>query len=199
MSEKLQNVKAVRELLDGTHRSQTRHTYGFTKTSHIKHAVGDTWTEQSPNGIEYEITQHDGYRTKRPKNSVNDQIKDLLKVPDICPKCATKMRNEEKRLNFKFWFKRKQCFSCVLKEEQIIRNQGQDAWQEYERRIMLENAESWFHDADAEVEILKQQLTETYWQNGDGERGEVDISLIIQKMEQDYEQLKSDIRSRFKE
>jgi peptidoglycan hydrolase CwlO-like protein len=107
------------------------------------------------------------------------------------------MRNHEKRLNFKFWFKRKQCFSCVLKEEQEIKNQGPDAWLRYEQRIMLENAESWFKDADKEVEILKQQVYETYWQNADGERGEIDISEYIKKIEEDYESLKTNIRNQF--
>jgi hypothetical protein len=197
MSEKLQNIKAVHQLIDGTHSTQTRRTYGFSTTTQEKRRPGDVWTEQSPQGTIYEITQHDGYRTKRLKNSVTVQVNEILKVPTCCPKCGTHMRNHEKRLNFKFWFKRKQCFSCVLKEEQEIKNQGPDAWLRYEQRIMLENAESWFKDADKEVEVLKQQVYETYWQNADGERGEINISEYIKKIEEDYESLKTNIRNQF--
>lgn len=198
MSNKLQNIKAVQQLLDGTHKSQTRTTVGFNKDSkHERHEVGDVWEEVMPNGTTYIVTQKKGFRIRKPKNSVKSKIKDLLKVPEQCPSCGTEMRNEEKRLNFKFWFKRKKCFGCVIKEEQEIRNQGPDAWQEYEQRIMSENAESWFKDTDAEVELLKTQIKETYWQNADGENGQVDISSVIEKIENDYKELKSNVRKQF--
>ena len=49
MSNKLQNIKAVKELLTGAHKSQTRKTSGFTKTKEAtKRAVGDVWTEIDP-------------------------------------------------------------------------------------------------------------------------------------------------------
>ena len=51
---------------------------------------------------------------------------------------------------------------------------------------MLANAESWFKDADKEVEILKTQIKETSWENAEGERSEVDISALIEKMQKDY-------------
>ena len=64
---------------------------------------------------------------------------------------------------------------------------------------MLGNAEAWFKDADKEVEILKTQIKETSWENADGERNEVDISTFIEKMEDDYLELKSNIKSSFEE
>ena len=48
---------------------------------------------------------------------------------------------------------------------------------------MSGNAEAWFKDADKEVEILKQQVKETVWGNADGERGEVDTTAFVEKME----------------
>jgi len=202
MGNKLQNVKAVREMLSGTHKTQTRKTFGYSDAKSVakknqRHEVGDSWEETSPGGTVYVVTQHDGFRSRKPKNSVMDSIKDALRVPDKCPECNSEMRNEERALNFKFWFRRKKCFGCVLKEETAIRNQGPDAWREYENRIMSENAEGWFKDADKEVEILKHQLTETYWQNADGEFGEMDITAYTKKIEEDYEKLKADIRRKF--
>jgi len=62
---------------------------------------------------------------------------------------------------------------------------------------MKSNAESWFKDADKEVDILKTQMKETVWGNADGETGEVDTTEFVNKMEKDYEKLKEDIRSKF--
>ena len=46
MSNKLQNIKAVKELLTGAHKSQTRKTSGFTKTKEdTNHLIqnANTW------------------------------------------------------------------------------------------------------------------------------------------------------------
>ena len=51
MSNKLQNTKALKELLSGQHKSQTRTSYGYTSTSTEKHKVGDTWTETDPKTV----------------------------------------------------------------------------------------------------------------------------------------------------
>ena len=64
---------------------------------------------------------------------------------------------------------------------------------------MSANAESWFRDTDKEVEILKQSVKETVWGNADGERGEVDISSTIERIESDYNKLKENIRNQFAE
>ncbi len=64
---------------------------------------------------------------------------------------------------------------------------------------MSANAEAWFKDTDKEVEILKQSVTETVWGNADGERGEVDISSTIDRIDTDYKKLKETIRNQFSE
>jgi peptidoglycan hydrolase CwlO-like protein len=64
---------------------------------------------------------------------------------------------------------------------------------------MSANAEAWFKDTDKEVEVLKNSVKETVWGNADGERGEVDISSTIERIETDYDKLKENIRNRFAE
>ena len=118
-------------------------------------------------------------------------------MPEECPCCGTNMRSKEQKLNFKFWFKRKKCFGCVLSEETAIKLKGVEAWDEYQKDIMSSSAESWFKETDKEVEVIKQQVKETTWENADGERNEVDISSFIEKMEKDYLELKTNIRSSF--
>ena len=43
---KLNNVKAIKEMIAGTHRTQTKTTIGFDEvTQFIKKEVGDRWTD----------------------------------------------------------------------------------------------------------------------------------------------------------
>jgi len=208
MSKKLQNIKAIKQMMAGEHKSQRRKTTYFGKiTSEIPAADilerfenGDpkVWIETNESGHRTKVTKHDGFTSRVPENSILDQVRDILKVPDECPHCGTEMRNNEKMLNFKFWYKRKKCFGCVLTEERLIKDKGNKAWVDYQKNIMKQNAASWFKDVDKEVEILKTQMKETVWQNADGDRGEVDISAIVKKIDKDYKKLKVDIRKNFK-
>ena len=208
MSNKLQNIKAVKQMLSGEHKSQTRTSTYFSSTKteidekdileKFEDGSPKIWIETKSSGTRIKVTQHDGFKSRVPENSITEQIRDILRVPAECPKCGTEMRNEEKLLNFKFYFKKKTCFGCVLTEERKIRETGEDAWKKYQTKIMKTNAESWFKDVDKEVEIIKTQMKETVWENADGERGEMDISAIIKKIDKDYKKLKANIRKQFK-
>ena len=209
MSNKLQNIKAVKEMIAGTHKTQTRKTFAMGSTKKeiadedIEQRFDDgrpkVWIETDAKGFKTRVTQHDGFKSREPANSIRKEIQDVLAVPDKCPECGKDMRDHEKRLNFKFYFMRGKCFECVLKEERRIKLQGKEAWKEYQHKIMLANAEGWFKDADKEVEVLKKQIKETVWGNAQGETGTVDTTAFVAKMEKDYEELKDNIRQSFKE
>tara|TARA_A100001201_G_scaffold100682_1_gene86525 strand:- start:1056 stop:1682 length:627 start_codon:yes stop_codon:yes gene_type:complete len=204
---KLQNVRAVKEMLSGTHKTQTRKTFamGVTKKEIAEDDIEErfedgrpkVWIETDAKGFQTRVTQHEGFKSREPANSIRKQIQDVLSVPEKCPECGKDMREHEKALNFKFYFKRGKCFECVLKEERRIKDKGPDAWKAYQNKIMLGNAEGWFRDADKEVEILKTQVKETVWGNADGETGTVDTTEFVKKMEKDYEELKKEIRERY--
>jgi hypothetical protein len=207
MANKLQNVNAVKQMLVGEHRTQTKNSI-YTGNSKkeipeqdiiekFEDGLPKVWIETDKNGHRTRITQHVGFKSREPENSILKNIQNILKVPSECPSCGTNMHKKEKRLNFKFWFKRKKCFSCVLSEESKIKLQGPEAWANYEKNIMKSNAEAWFKDSDKEVEILKTQIKETTWENADGDKGEVNISAFIEKMEKDYLDLKTNIRKSF--
>lgn len=194
MSNKLQNTKALKELLSGQHKSQTRTSYGYTSTSTEKHEVGDVWTETDPKtGTVWRFEQKDGYRTKTVDNGILDVIRKSLAVPDTCPTCGGDMRDHEKHLHFKMYFMHKKCFSCVLKEETAIRAKGDKAWEEYSKQRMLSNAEAWFTDADKEVALLREALKLQFVQNADGQTEEWDQSAFFQKFDTDYKQLKEQV------
>lgn len=209
MSNKLQNIKAVKQMLSGEHKTQNRQSIytGVTKTEipsddiieRFEDGKPKIWIETSATGTRTRVTQHDGFKSREPENSILKSIQDALTVPEKCPKCGKLMRDHEQRLNFKFYFKRKMCFECVIKEERQIKSQGDAAWQEYQNKIMSANAESWFKDTDKEVEVLKQSMKETVWGNADGGFGEVDISAQIERIETDYDKLKETIRNQFAE
>ena len=206
MSNKLQNIKAVKEMLAGEHKFQTRKSTYFgnykTQPDEILEKFEDgrpkVWIETKSNGTRIKVTQHEGFQTKVPENNVTEQVREALTVPECCPKCGTNMRKKEQKLNFKFYFKRGTCFGCVLEEERKIKNQGPEAWKKYQNKIMKANAESWFKDTDKEVEMIKKQAKETLWQNADGDSGQIDFSELNKKIEKDYKKLKADIRKSFK-
>jgi hypothetical protein len=200
MSNKLQNIKANKELLAGTHKSQTRKSFGYTGEGTIsKRAIGDIWIEKDPiSGVEYKIEQKNGFRTKTPLNSILQQVRNIMSVPNECPCCKKKMRDEEKSLNFKMYFKHKKCFECVIKEETMIRLKGQEAWEEYSRKFMLANAEAWLADTDKEVEILRNSLKVQFTQNADGGLEEWDQSAFFEKFDKDYQELRKTIITNLK-
>ena len=62
MAKKLQNIKAIKQMIDGTHWRQTKNTVGmYTGNIHEKHNIGDKW-EETINGTIYEIEQKEGFR-----------------------------------------------------------------------------------------------------------------------------------------
>ena len=196
-------------MMAGTHKTQTRKTFAMTgKTNKVSEediierfedGKPKVWIETEANGKRTRVTQHEGFKSREPENSILKTIQNALKVPEKCPECGKDMRDHEKKLNYKFYFMRGKCFDCVLREETKIKQQGGDAWKKYQKEIMLANAESWFKDADKEVEILKTQIKETIWGNAQGETETMDTSAFIEKMEKDYEELKDNIRNSFME
>jgi hypothetical protein len=199
MSNKLQNVKAVKELLSGAHKSQSRKTVGYMKGAEVKRNVGDTWTELDPTtGTVWKIEQKNGFRTRTVENSILQKIRDILTVPKECTCCGKEMRDEEKHLNFKMYFIHKKCFSCVTQEETLIRAKGNEAWEEYSRQRMLANAESWLRDADREVALLREALKVQFVQNADGGLEEWDQSVFFEKFDADYKQTRETILNNLK-
>ena len=195
MSSKLQNIKAVKQMIAGVHKSQTRTTVGYTgkpKEKNVLETFEDgkpkIWIEADAKGMEWKIEQHDGFRSKKPANSVRDMIKDLLTAPEQCPCCGSKMKGvDEERLNLKMWFIHKKCF---VKEETLIRSKGPDAWQEYSRKKMLANAEGWLKDADKEVEVLRESMKLQFVQGADGKMENWDQTAFFEKFDNDYKEFK---------
>ena len=201
MSSKLQNLKAVKQMLDGSHKTQTRKNFSLatansTSKKNEKREVGDEWIE-TINGVDYKIKQHDGFRMKRPANSILDEVNDALTLPKKCPKCDQDMHGREKSLNQKMYFKVGYCFDCHVKSETKLRANPKK-WEDYSRKKMLANAKGWLKDADKEVETLKKTLKDVMWENADGKIGEIDRTAWLEKVDNDYKNFKQTLLKNLK-
>jgi ElaB/YqjD/DUF883 family membrane-anchored ribosome-binding protein len=178
MSKKLQNIKAIQQMIDGTHKFQTRKTVGFsdadaTAKKNEKHEPGDTWEETDPvTGVTYVIEQREGFRIKKTKNSdVFQSIRDEMRSFPNCPKetctCLTQ-KTYNSPANEKMRKIHGMCLDCVVDMEHELKKSGKYA--EYEQNKIRENALAWLESAERDVELLKRTYTEAskFVTNADG-------------------------------
>jgi hypothetical protein len=165
MSKKLQNVKAVQDMLQGTHKFQTKKSIGFSDVEASakqseKHDVGDVWEEHDPvtNTI-HVLEQRDGFRIRKPKNSDALQtIRDEMRSFPNCRKetctCVGKHPADIKMRKI-----HGMCLDCVIDMEHELRKSGE--YEAYEKNKIRENAMAWLKSAERDVEMLKQAYTES--------------------------------------
>lgn len=150
---KLQNVKAVKEMLAGVHKTQTKKTIGFDQTKDfVKREVGEQWVDGD--GITWE--QKKGYRVKLGK--LSELRKELTVFPnckkEVCT-CTTPNRND-----YKMKAIHGMCFDCVIDMEHQMRIDG--TYKEYERTKLLANGVEWLKQAELEKEAIKSALKVKY-------------------------------------
>lgn len=195
---KLRNIDAIKKMLDGTHRMQTRKTVGFSesfdKAKHQKREVGEIWTDE--NGVEWE--QRAGFKIKKGKL---DEIRDMLianRLPAQCPKCNQSMT---KRLDEKFWKLEKHCFDCQVEFEHNLRIEGK--FEEYEKNRILQNAEAWLADAEKDakeiIEVFRNPLT---FANSDGTfeewTGGRNAEEVAEQIEKEFNEFKTNFIEKLK-
>jgi hypothetical protein len=192
---KKSNLQNIKELLDGTHNTQTRAVSGYTKSAEKKREVGEVWYETLPTGTTYRWEQKDGFRVKTAKNSLLTTVKEALSIPATCPACNGDMRDHEQKLHEKMYRIYKTCFSCVLIQERKIKQQGPEAWEEYSKKFMKANAEAWLKDVDREFQILREALTgKKEFVNSDGtieSWDQVDRDKYIEFIDTEYVEFKT--------
>lgn len=201
---KLKNLKAVREMLSGDHRTQRRKSFGFQSDYTVENeknkvrAVGEIWEEDDGTGRIIEWEQKQGYRVKRSKNlKAIEELRDYLAKFPNCPKetCTCK---QPSRLDFKFKAIMGMCHDCVLSMETKMKLEG--TWNDYAINKMKSNAQSFFEQADKEMAVLLRGLDNPSYWNGDGteEKWEVeDKEAMIEKIKSEYEKFKQDTISQF--
>lgn len=192
---KLQNIKAIRQMLDGSHRTQTKTKIGFTDTAasaekNKKREVGEIWEEYDEYGDVVCIwEQKKGYRVKTGvhKEAV-DQIREYLNsYPNCLEDCKT---TNFTKLDQRFRAKFGRCADCQFRIETRLKSEGK--FKDYEREQMLANAESFFKQADVELDIVSKQLEgEIHYANvgGDMEKWSGDPGMA-KKIREEYEEYK---------
>ena len=156
---KLNNVKAINEMIRGEHRTQTRTSKGY-ESRNIQREIGDTWIDK--NGQKW--VQKNGYTAKISKlKNIRNSIDSSL-----CPKCDKKATTFDKQ----FIIREGQCHDCIVKEETLMICEGytknKPVYEQWERNKIRKNVNSFLQDASKDVEMLKQRFTKTDYVNSDG-------------------------------
>lgn len=197
MSKKLQNIKAIQQMLDGTHKFQTKKTIGFSDVQataqRAEHReIGDIWEETDAAGNIVVIEQRDGFRVKRTKNSkIFNDVRETLKSFPNCRKETCTCAGTH-YLDAKMQSIHGMCFDCVIEMEHELRYNG--TYEQYEQERIRKNAEAWLRDAERDLELLKLAYTEAskFVTNGDGETETWAARMTP-------EQFETEIRQKFEE
>jgi len=164
MSKKLQNTKAIQQMLDGTHKFQTKKPVGFSDAEQVakrneRHEVGDTWEEMdSGTGITYIYEQRDGFRVKKTKAS--DALQSIREEIRAFPNCRKETCTciGTHHLDQKMRKIHGMCFDCTIEMEHELRKEGK--FEEYEQSKIRENKLAWLAAAERDVAMLKQAYTQ---------------------------------------
>ena len=192
MSKKLKNVKAVREMIAGTHKTQTKTNVSFgEKKTFVKREVGDRWTDDD--GTLWE--QKKGYKVKLGK--LSELRQNLNKFPnckkEICT-CTNPKRNDIKMKTI-----HGMCFDCVIEMEHQMRIDG--TYEEYERKKIYANMTSWLKKAEIEKEALKTALKAKFV-NEDGsieEWNEMSWEDVEKKIDNEFRLFKENYLKKWEE
>ena len=181
MSKKLQNIKAVNQMLAGEHSFQTNKTVGFSSNnSEVKtRLVGETWEVIDPKtNITYIHEQKNGYimRTKTGADQLQT-VRDSLTVFNKKMKAAHNM-----------------CFDCVIDAEHEMKLNG--TFNDYAVNKIKQNAYEWINRAENDIKLLKQTYTTSYQvlSNSQGSMETVDARMtpneFAEKVEREFQEYK---------
>ena len=156
---KLNNVRAVNQMIRGEHRTQTQKTKGY-EIKGIERQIGDSWTDK----YGQEWVQKNGYKAKIGRLS---KVRAATSLP-LCPLCDKKINNFDKQ----FITREGKCHNCVVQQETLMLCEGyvknEPIYEQWEREKIRKNVNSFLKDAAKDVEMLKQKFTRTDYVNSDG-------------------------------
>lgn len=191
---KLQNIKAIRQMLDGSHKTQTRKTFGYERKKDTSiRKVGEVWEETLPNGSVIEWEQKQGYRVRRAKNMkvLLDLQEELKKYPNCYPDCSTK-----KYTVYDEQIKKAHgmCLNCLSRYETELKISGK--FEKYEKDTTRSYMEDFFREAEKEKEIIKRTLEDLNYVEEDGNTEKwvfENKEEFLKKIDSDFEKLKEKI------
>ena len=185
---KLNNVKAINQMIRGEHRTQTRKSKGYEKKT-LERKIGDSWIDDK--GQKW--IQKNGYKLKVGKLSTIRKVMDRT----LCPKCNKKATN----FNKQFINKEGHCHDCVVKQETLMVCEGytknEPIYERWERKKIRKNVESFLKDAEKDVKMLKARFTKTEFVNSDGTIDKWNlpqsVSAIENTIDKQFEKFKDEL------
>ena len=168
---KRKDVERMRNLIKGKSGESAETQVGYTSKK-VSYKEGDIWEE---NGKKWIIK--DGIKQTYTKL---DKIKKEAILPLFCPNCGSLMK---KRLDAKMYKIHKTCFDCVVEMEHKLRIEGK--YEEYERNIIANNAESYLDDLEQYLlEAINESNTQYISERGEIERwkGGIDKDEFLDQM-----------------
>jgi len=202
MSNKLQNIKALQEMLDGRHKFQTKKTVGFSDAADAAkrsehHEIGDVWQETDASGTTYVVEQRDGFRIRKTLNTDTiQQIRDDLRIFKNCRKdkctCAGTHPLDQKMKKI-----HDMCFDCVIEMEHEMKKDG--TFDTYATNKVRENALAWLRDAERDVVLLKQAYTQAsqFVTNADGEIETWSAKMTTEEFEEQIQKQFDEFKQNF--
>lgn len=203
MSSKLKNIKAIREMVAGTHRFQTRKSFSTdlaTKQTKTRE-VGEVWEEYDPvTGSTVVWEQKKGYRVK--KSKIADAVQEAKQYLEHYPNCF----HEECKTKEKSWIDKKMrvihgmCFDCVVEMEGRLKYQGK--FNEYALNKMKNNAEAFFAEADREMEVVIESFKDIGYTNSDGSIDKFEMQdpqAYAKYIREQYQQFKQNTFKQFQQ
>jgi hypothetical protein len=120
-----------------------------------------------------------------------DDIKKILQLPLVCPKCSKHMKNYE--LNRKMYSIHKMCFDCVIEFETKLKVEG--TYKEYERNLINKGLDVYIKELeDFMLELALNSNEESFiTEAGDIEKwsgGNIDKQTIINDLAEYINSLK---------
>lgn len=165
------DVQRMRNLITKDYSAKTQSQVGYSKEQ-IDRKEGDVWEENDKNwtiknGIKMTISKL-------------DNVKKIMQLPLVCPKCSRHMKNFE--LNKKMYSVHKMCFDCVIEYETELKRLGK--YKEYEQNIIKKSLNVYIQELeDAMLEIALNDSSESFvTEAGDIEKwagGNIDKQTII--------------------
>jgi len=191
MSKKLKNIKAVSEMIEGNHKTQTKKTVSFDKKEVVRREVGEIWVDD--NGQQWE--QKNGYKVKVGKFSKLRQ--ELNSFPNCSKETCTCIEPSQADLKMKAYHG--MCLDCVTEMEHELKLTGE--YEQYEKKKLLNNAESWLKQAEIEKEVLKASLRARFV-NEDGsieEWGSLNEDEVLARIDEGFDKFKKEFIEKLKE
>lgn len=167
MSKKLKNIDALRKMVDGSHRTQTRKSIsGYVSTKDLEESdfksreIGETWYTYNPDGtVDRVITKRGNTSYYSRSELIYDremrgESDEKLMFPN-CQKSECTCKSPS-RLDERFRVLRGMCFDCNLANETELQINGK--FKDYAKDILLNNATAYFKDLDGQLEDAKRSI-----------------------------------------